>query len=190
MSDLVVDHLEIVREIILARNIRTIVETGTGPRSSGLQTAARYGLAGYSCDVYLPCVEHARSIFPDAVIYHSESLAFLDEVLPQIEGPTFFWLDGHCPTDPDDLPGLDFPPYEEIEHIKRLKRGYEQDVLWLDDIPMVTDPANPVATPWDVMLAGRRWTGASEHTWAQYMEVLADTHTAQIVGPVLRFEPK
>ena len=125
--------------------IRNLVETGTGPSSSGMEAARSLGLRGYSCDVFGPCVERAREVYPDFTIGHANSLDFFRDILSGIEGPTFFWLDGHCPTDSACLPGDIFPPYEEMLLIKQLKKGYERDVLWLDDMAMVTTSDNPVA---------------------------------------------
>jgi hypothetical protein len=176
--------------LVAKYGIRNLVETGTGPRSSGLEAAKRLGLRGWSCDVYGPCVYRARDLYPDAILYHGESLGFFAQVLPRMAEPTFFWLDGHCPTDQECLPGLVFPPYEEMLLIKSLKKNYERDVLWLDDIAMVDVPDNPARSSWDVDLAGTRWQGAKDHSWAEYLAVFADTHDAEIVDGILRLTPK
>jgi hypothetical protein len=171
-------------------NIVNLVETGTGPESSGLVVAKKLGLRGFSCDVYEPCVISARERFPEAFIHHGESLGFLRMVLPTLEGPTFFWLDGHCPTDSACLPGPVFPPYDELKIIKEFKRNFAHDVFWLDDIPMIDVPDNPIASTWDVDLAGRRWYGAKEHTFTEYLDLLRDTHTSHIADSTLRFWPR
>ncbi len=157
-----------------------LVETGTGPASSGMEAASRLGLHGYTCDVYEPCVLRVASLYPQFDAYHGNSLSMFNEILPKLEGPTFFWLDGHCPTDQTCVPGGIFPPFDEMQLIRKLKRGFERDVLWLDDIAMIIDPANPVAVSWDVDLRGERWYGENEHKWSEYLAVMADTHDAFI----------
>ena len=166
--------------LVATRGIKTLVETGTGPRSSGMEAAKRLGLMGYTCDVYEPCVMRANDIYPDFHIYHAESLQFLRDCLPQITGPTFFWLDGHCPTDHACKPGEIFPLYEELTLIRAFKQGFENDVLWLDDIAMITAPDNPMATAWDVDLAGKKWHGDDSHSWEEYLAVFRDSHDAVI----------
>lgn len=192
MSDLIDTPglFDAVRHLVNDHQLECLVETGTGPKSSGLQVATRLGLHGYSCDVFLPCVQNARDNFIGMGIYWGESLQFLKDILPALKVPTFFWLDGHCPTDLDVKPGPDYPAYEEIQVIKRWKYRYEKDVIWVDDIAMVDVPGNPVRTPWDVSLAGRRWYGAKEHPWESYVRILEDTHTMEIAGSVLRYEPR
>lgn len=184
--------MDTLRRLVAEHGIVNLVETGTGPSSSGLQAAAELGLRGYSCDVFAPCVNDARGRFPHWAenIFHANSMDFLREVLPYIGEPTFFWLDGHCPTDPECIDGPDFPPFEELQLIKALKHNYRCDVMWLDDMSMVTAPDNPIGVPWDVSLAGRPWHGNAEHSWAEYLALLSDTHTAEVVGSVLRYTPR
>lgn len=169
-----------IANIVATSGISALVETGTGPLSSGMEAARRLGIVGYTCDVYEPCVQRAYSLYPDFHVYHADSIAMLNDCLPKIDGRAFFWLDGHCPTDSACLTADVFPVYEEMLLIKNLKRGYEQDTIWIDDIAMIVDPANPLASTWDVDLAGKRWYGESGHTWEQYMAVFAKTHDAVI----------
>lgn len=193
MSNLIDDYLEDVRAIINERGIVNLVESGTGPSSSGLAIAERFGLKGYTCDVYWPCVRAAAERHPTMLCHHGESLGFFRELFKMLDGPTFFWLDGHCPTDPDCLDCPVFPPFDEVQLIKLYKRGYEQDVIWLDDFPMVTTPDNPIASSWDVLLNKHggpiQWRGETSHTFAEYETILGATHSMSIVGPVVRYTP-
>lgn len=179
-----------LQALVAKYGIVNLVETGTGPNSSGLEAAKRLGLRGYSCDVFAPCVERARGLYPDATLYHGESLSFFAHILPTLQGPTFFWLDGHCPTDQTCAPGPVFPPYEELTMIKALKPNYGSDVMWLDDVAMVDVPDNPCATPWDVDLAGVRWQGAKEHSWAEYLALLDSSHDHELTDGILRLTPR
>ena len=169
-----------IANIVAMRGISLFVETGTGPMSSGMEAARRLGLRGYTCDVYEPCVKRAYALYPDFEVYHATSVQMLNDCLPKMDGRAFFWLDGHCPTDSACIPADVFPLYDEMLLVKNLKRGYEEDVIWIDDIAMIVDPANPLASAWDVDLAGKPWHGDTSHTWAQYMAVFADTHDAEI----------
>jgi hypothetical protein len=181
-------------DLVARRGIKNLFESGTGPASSGLEAARRLGLRGYSCDVFEPCVVRAAEVYPEFDVWHGDSEGVLKRILPELEGPTFFWLDGHCPTDSMCLPASVFPLYGEMVLIRDLKRGYEKDVLWIDDASMIIDPANPVATSWDVYLGGpdTRWFGEGEHTWEQYLAVFGATHDWALKGDekILTLTPK
>lgn len=186
--------LEVANEVA-QRGLRVLVETGTGPVSSGCDVAKRLGLHAHSCDVYEPCVTRAAQLYPEFDVYYGDSEKMLREILPRITAPTFFWLDGHCPTDPSCLPGTIFPAYEELRLIRDLKPGYERDVIWVDDVSMITAEDNPVRAAWDVRLnvpalGDENWHGAGEHTWAEYLAVFADTHDARVDEAVLKLTPK
>jgi len=142
--------------------------------------------------VYEPCAERASQIYPDFQVYHSDSLSMLRDCLPTMQGPTFFWLDGHCPTDKECLPADVFPVYDEMALIRAFKQGFEHDVLWLDDIAMITDPDNPLASSWDVDLAGKRWYGETGHKWGEYLAIFSDTHDYEIDREdcILKLTPK
>lgn len=185
-------HFEVVSNEVSKRNIRYMVETGTGPEASAMQVAKRLGIHGLSCDVYYPCVSRARTVFPGFVIEHKNSVDFLTLYLPLMEGAAFFWLDGHCPTDSSDLPCGIFPLYEEMILIRNLKKGFENDVIWADDLPMIMAPDNPhKAENWDVNLRGERWLGERAHSWQQFCAIFADTHDREVVNNVvLRLTPK
>ena len=183
---------EPLKDLVAKYGIVNLVETGTGPSSSGMEAAARLGLRGYSCDVFWPCVEDERARHPQFTIYHGGSADFFRIILPELEGPTFFWLDGHCPTDQACIPAGIFPIYEELTLIRELKRGYERDVVWLDDIAMVDVPDNPLAVHWDVSLAGVRWQGQTDRPFSEYLAVLGETHDWSVdrESCTLRLEPK
>lgn len=172
--------------------IVNLVETGTGPRSSGLEAAHRLDLRGISCDVFGPCVERAVQLYPQFETYHSDSETLFRNLMPKLEGPTFFWLDGHCPTDDNTLPCSIFPPYEEIMLVKALKPDISRDVFWLDDIAMITAEDNPHRSEWNVNLGSvHGWTGNAEHSWVDYLNALHETHVAAMeFGELLTFVPR
>lgn len=179
--------------LVASRGIRTLVETGTGPMSSGMEAAKRLRLHGYTCDVFKPCALRAAELYPDFDVYHADSVGALKDFLPKISGPTFFWLDAHCPTDPECLPGDIFPAYEEMILITELKRGFQDDVIWVDDVSMIVDPENPVAQKWAAYLGstGAIWHGEYGHSWAEYLDLFSDTHdwSLDTAEKILKFMP-
>jgi hypothetical protein len=187
-------HRQALGRAIEYFKIENLIETGTGPSSSGMEAARLFGLKGYSCDVYAPCVQRASQLYPEFRIEHSNSIDFLKAVLPELHGSTFFWLDGHCPTDQSCLPGDIFPLYDEMILVRDLKKWYEKDVIWIDDLPMIMDPANPVAAKvWDGVYRGdqgERWQGERSHSWQEFLDVFDKTHRREIIDSVLRLTPK
>jgi hypothetical protein len=184
MSTLV-SHLPEIQDIVMRYGIRTLIETGVGePKgfaSGGLAVAELLGLRGLSCDIDEGSVEAARTRFPEAVVYHGTSTAFLEKMLPLAHGPCFVWLDAHFPGDAS-VPM--WPVWDDLA----LLRGYERHVIWCDDMQHVRDPENPACKGQRVGVDG--WPSDTAHTIAEYKACLADTHVAAIVGTVLRFTPK
>ena len=152
---------EPLQELVKRYGIVNLVETGTGPSSSGLEAAKRLGLRGYSCDVFRPCVERAAHMYPGSLCFHGESLGFFAHILPTLVGPTFFWLDAHtdeeCPVmreiaainrsplphvilvDDARLFGL-FPAWpNKHEVLEALSNGGKRTVYEIDDV-IVAEP--------------------------------------------------
>lgn len=168
-----------------------LVETGTGPESSALAAAQKNGLCGYSCDVFDRCVSHARETYPAFRVEHKNSVDFLAELLPDLDGPTLFWLDGHLPTSSLCIPGGIFPLYEELWLIRTLKHGFEKDVIWCDDVPYITALDNPIrAHTVNLELPSGFWHGEKAHAWGEYLAIFADTHEVRLVESVLEFIPR
>ena len=181
-------------DLVARRNIRNLIESGAGECSSGMEAARLLGLTGYTGDIRWKCVQNAFGMHPDFHIYHADSVSMFHDCLPKIDGASFFWLDAHCPTDSGVLPGAVFPLYDELMLIKALKRGYEHDVIWCDDVWMISDPSNPTAAPTDIYLpdADVHWNGDTDHAWEEYLAIFADTHDWSIAQPecVLKLTPK
>ena len=163
--------------------IEVFVETGcwTG---RALQTASDHGLKLVSCDINEEFVILCKTKYPDACIEHKDSVTFLNDILPLIIEPTIFWLDGHFPGDYGLTKKYEFqfPLYEELALIKKLKPDFEKDVIMCDDIHVI--PGNPFhgGIP-----------GENQHGFEDYKTLLQDTHTAEIIlenTGVLIFLPK
>lgn len=128
----------------------TFVETGCF-HGSGLKFAKDIGFQNlYSCDINQTYVDECRNKFPGADIRHQESISFLKEVLPTIQGRSLFWLDAHYPV----YYGLDnedtvtkFPLVEELKLVKSLKPNFDQDVIVCDDLRVLLPDGNPYYNP-------------------------------------------
>lgn len=170
-----------VANLVTKYGIKNLVETGTGPNSSGMETAKRLGLHGYTCDVLEQNAVKAATQFADFDVYYGDSVSALKDCLPKLVGPTFFWLDAHCPDDPSSLPGAIFPLYDELVLIQELKKDYERDIIWMDDVSMIADPENPLAKEWDREFRGEKWIGEKGHLWVDYLSLFAGTHNYGLI---------
>lgn len=128
----------------------SFVETGcwTG---DALDYAQKLGFTKiFSCDINLNCVNNCLARVPQATIHHSDSLTFLENILPTLTEKTAFWLDAHFPGH-YGLPDSDrtlFPLVEELELIKRHKQNYMHDVIIFDDVRVLAAENNPMHDPW------------------------------------------
>jgi hypothetical protein len=127
----------------------TFVETGcwTG---DALHYARQLGFTKlYSCDINLNCVNNCLERVPGAIIHNTDSLTFLENILPTITERTAFWLDAHFPGH-YGLPDSDrtlFPLAEELQLIKSLKQSYEHDIIIFDDVRVLAAENNPTHDP-------------------------------------------
>jgi hypothetical protein len=172
-------------------NLENFVETGCW-HGDGIAYAFQTGYKkAYSCDIGLNFVEECRQRFPEADIVHSESMQYLKDLLPTLEGKTLFWLDAHFPemygTD-NDAEELKIPLIPEIELIKSLKKDYAKDVILCDDMRTFRSPYNP-----------RYKQGEIDENlyldvdWKAFQNILSDTHDAQLINDfdgVMVFTPK
>ena len=154
-------------------NLTTLVETGCYEGDS-LNFSRSIGFEHlHSCDINEKYVNHCRAMFPNAKIAHQESISWLKEMLPNLEGTTLFWLDAHYPMyyglgTEDEL--TKFPLVEELKLVKELKKGYEKDVIICDDLRVLAPDNNPYYAGFlDQMFMVK-------HTVNDLVAVLADTH--------------
>lgn len=187
MSDLT-DFLPEIKSLQKRFGFGYLVETGTGKNSHGLRVADAMGLSAYSCDVSEACVENASTMYPEAIVVQMESTAFLRNVCKQsMRESVFFWLDAHF----SDSGVYLWPLFAELETL-RDNRDCSRDVIWCDDMQHVADPLNPIRDQrvgFDLP-DGTVWPGDTTHPIVEYVSPFLDTHTALIVGTVLRFTPK
>ena len=124
------------------------VETGC-ELGNGLFHARQLGFPEqriYSCDLRKEVVYICHDIFPNMHLSVTDSVTFLERVLPTLVGPTLFWLDAHFPEHYGMLGEADakrMPMFKEIETIKRLKKDYNKDVIICDDLCTLACPENP-----------------------------------------------
>lgn len=91
--------------LVAQHGVRFFVEPDAGGDATGMEAAKRLNLHGIACDTYHADALHAR--FPDYDVYDGDPLTFLREVLPKIDGPAYFWIDGNTPTSAQEVELID-----------------------------------------------------------------------------------
>ena len=172
-------------------DLTTMVETGCY-QGDGIRTAYFYGYKDvHSCDIGVEYVNLCKQMFPSAYIEESESLEYLQNLLPKLHDKTLFWLDAHFPqhygTDVADEQ-FRIPLISEIELIKNMKPDYHLDVILCDDMRTFRSSQNPR------YIAGE----IEEHfymdvDWEAFVNILSDTHDYHLINEhdgVMVFTPK
>lgn len=117
--------------------LKNFVETGYGEGDS-VTDAINLGFDGiYSCDIVEQKIKDARARFTVGKFFAGESIDCLPEILKEVKGRTFFWLDAHLPLycgAEEKHPFSRWPLVQEIDVIKRLKKDYRYDVIATDDV--------------------------------------------------------
>jgi hypothetical protein len=133
-------------------NIKNYFETGTG-----MGDCLSYIMNNHEFDRYITveineqihnnAKQRLSNIDKNAEFYLGTSKEVLEKVLPEVEGSTLFFLDAH-------FPGADFqlaqywdekdedlriPLKKELETIINFKKGYEKDVIVIDDLRIYED---------------------------------------------------
>jgi len=142
-----VSYEEIAKSYKEKYNLINFVETGT-ETGNGIVTARQIGINPhnmYSCDLRAEVLEEARTRVPEAHLFNTDSLSFLEENLPKIKGNTLFWLDAHFPAHYglEETPNNRAPMLDEINLIKQLKSSFEKDVIMCDDLHIFVSSENP-----------------------------------------------
>lgn len=163
----------------LTRNysLTEFVETGCF-QGEALDYAQRLGYSNlYSCDIDPLRVKECQTRFPNAVVVHQESVGFLEQVLPRVQGAALFWLDAHYPADygQEETTATKFPIIEEILRIKQYKTDYQQDVIIIDDIRVFDSRDNPFIN----RSIGEYYM--MDLSIRQITDLLSDTHDYQLV---------
>jgi hypothetical protein len=165
--------------------LKAFIETGCYI-GSGLDTANRWQLDLFSCDLNSGHVERCKAMFPNAHVYVTDSSSFLRDVCPYVRKPTLFWLDAHFPRKAADERHR-WPLFDDLQAIKQLKPDVERDVILCDDIRVIAGNDNPRYRP------GEDDHVNSEHSLREYIAVFADTHDVEIIHEetgVLAFRPR
>jgi hypothetical protein len=181
-----ISRFEEVAELVPYYNLRNLVETGIGTEldKGGLAVAELLSLRAYSCDIVPARWNAARARYADAILGLMRSTDFLEQMGPRIHGPTFWWLDAHLG---DEEPI--WPLWDDLQLLK----GRERDIIWCDDIQHIADPLNPACKGQRVGYTradGSEWPGDTQHTLAEYIACLSETHDAVVDSTVLKFRPK
>lgn len=168
------------------------IETGTF-EGDGLKYALTLNFERYfSCDIVPGYAFAARRRWrdrKDVVIYHGDSLSFIDS-LPRDIGPCFWWLDAHQPKfyDPDLTETIEtkFPVLLELERIK-CRPSYRDDVVIVDDLIAIQN--SPRWHPGEVS----DYFQIKHFTFEDLVATLSDTHDTKVdlgMEGLLTFMPK
>jgi hypothetical protein len=146
----------------------------------------------FSCDIRQEAVDATHQLLPGSFIMNSDSLTFLETILPQIPGPTLFWLDAHFPAfyAVKETSETRWPLFAELELIKTLKPNIEKDVIICDDMRMLISPRNPNYTLDEVPENRVQYIDVD---WEEFTQTFSATHTAQSIKTdtgILVFLPK
>lgn len=157
--------------------LTTYVETGCFlGRSLRLAQQAGFGDL-LSCDICERYVLQCRKRFPGARIVHGDSLSMLRRCLPtRMGGPALFWLDAHFPATfglPETAANR-YPLPHELELIRTLRRGWQHDVIAMDDLRVIRDRRNPRWRPGE--LRGRHAACYQDITLAELCQPFQATH--------------
>jgi hypothetical protein len=124
-------------------DINTLVETGTFRGDMIDATKHRFS-ALYSVEVFPPLVKAARArfaAFPHVSILEGTSDQVLKTLLPNIVGPTLFWLDAHYHGKGTGQGDSETPIIQELAI---LASRNERDVIAIDDLRLFgSNPAYP-----------------------------------------------
>jgi len=162
-------------------NINNFVETGVYLGAS-VEIAYNSGFTSvYSCDIDNGHVSNARSKFPHANIFSGDSITFLKELLPSLNGATLFWLDAHFPEFYNfayEDPTWKMPLFTELQLIKETKVGYQHDVIMCDDMRVMRHPNNPKYVPGEL-----QEYLYIDMDWDAFVNQFSDTHDYQLLMP-------
>lgn len=172
-------------------DLQDFVETGCY-LGNGIQCATDNNFTNiHSCDINQIYVTDCKTKFTHANIIHSESLAFLKELLPTLNNRTLFWLDAHFPDyygTNDKTEEFRIPLITEMELIKQLKPDYSKDVFICDDMRTFRSPLN-----------SRYIEGEIEERfyidvdWNYFTGIFTNTHEYELINAldgVMIFHPK
>ncbi len=121
---------ELKREI----DLPLFIETGTYNGSTTQQVLHQFPTI-HSIELFQQLYENAKRKFapyPHVHIHQGDSGKVLNDILPQLEQKSLFWLDAHYSGVGTALIGCGTPIIEELEAIR--KHGQKQSIIMIDDI--------------------------------------------------------
>lgn len=133
-----------IREFAKKYGTSILVETGTF-HGDMVEAMKDHFIRIYSIELSDALYEKARQRFSGddrITIIHGNSGIELGKLIPRLNQPVLFWLDGHYSAGVTAKGDKDTPIYEELEHI--LGSPQKQQVIIIDDARCFgTDPAYP-----------------------------------------------
>lgn len=133
-----------LREFAEKFNLKVFIETGTY-YGEMVEAMKPYFNQIYSIELSTELYERAKHRFAGdqrITILHGDSGHVLGELLPRLDQPALFWLDGHYSGGETAKGNKETPIYEELTHIfNSHQKGH---VIIIDDARLFgTDPAYP-----------------------------------------------
>ena len=132
-----VPHPVKVRNIMALADIfgiQTLVKTGTF-RGMMIDACLHRFNEIHSIEIYAPLANDAKKHFapyPHVHIHEGDSGDVLPKILPMLNGPALFWLDGHYSGEGTGLGVEESPVVREIAHIRKARPNVP-DVIMVDD---------------------------------------------------------
>lgn len=137
--------IELAADVARSLKLAAAVETGTFLAESTLALAEVFPRV-YSIEVAADLHRRAVDLYGDRsgiTFLHGSSVDVLPEVTEKLEGPAFFWLDGHWCEGAPEVEGTQCPVLSEIDVIDASTHG-AGSVILIDDAHMhVAAPPPP-----------------------------------------------
>ena len=184
-----------------AYRLSNFVETGIY-NAEGLAEALEKGFDQcYSCDIIERIVKLAKKKFAahkNVHLFAMDSFSFLEKIIPDLSGPTLFWLDAHFPERYSKKkkkfsPELFYPTLSELRIVAK-KKDIQNDVILCDDMRLLSDKKNPTFSLWSKLKKHYpSYMTIKDVSIQDFREVLDETHICRLVEKetgYLIFTPK
>lgn len=147
----------VIREHAQKYRLRTLVETGTylGTMVHAMRDQFDKIVSVEVDDALMRLARHRFEAAPHVNILHGDSGVLLRELVPTLQGPALFWLDGHFSAGETSFGASHCPILEELPPI--LDAAEKGHVILVDDARYFgVDPAYPSVAALRDFVAARR----------------------------------
>lgn len=173
----------VIRRVVRQSGARVFVETGTW-RGDTVAKIAPYVGRAVTIELDQALFEAARERFADAPtieVIHGDSGDVIGELLPGLESPAVFWLDGHYSGPGTGLGSRETPIAAELGHV--LAGADRRDVVLIDDARLFGHaPDYPTIDEIRTQVL-ERWPDAAFTVKDDIMRVSRALHHGDRLGP-------